>query len=110
MNRIDLIRRDDARVVRIILAPNEILPKHFHSGVIELVVCLNGGIEVHEITNNTKITKLEPGKIHEISPEVVQHLVVYRIQILSLFLYKTGFMILCQYPHNISFRARVKEV
>jgi quercetin dioxygenase-like cupin family protein len=75
LNRIDLIHTDEARVARIVLSPNEITTKHFHSEVVENVVCLDGCIEVHEVDNKTKVTKLVPGEIHEISPGVVHHLI-----------------------------------
>lgn len=75
MSRIDLIHTDDARVARIVLAPNEITTKHFHSGVVEHVVCLDGCIEVHDVENRTEVTRLVPGKVREIRPGVVHHLI-----------------------------------
>ena len=75
MNRIELIQTDEARVARIVLSPNEITTRHFHSEAVENVVCLDGCIEVHEAGSKIKVTKLVPGKIYEISPGVVHHLI-----------------------------------
>lgn len=58
MNRLDLIDTDEARVARKVLAPNEISPQHFHSNLIENIVCLNGSIEVHEHMLGEIVTRL----------------------------------------------------
>ena len=75
MNRIDLIRTDEARVAMINLAPNEISPQHLHSEVVEYVVCLSGCIEVHELDEIARVTKLVPGQVHEIGSRVIHHLI-----------------------------------
>jgi len=71
----DLIHTDESRVARIILSPNEKTTKHFHSEAVEHVVCLDGCIEVYEVDIKIKVTKLAPGRIHEIRPRVVHHLI-----------------------------------
>jgi quercetin dioxygenase-like cupin family protein len=75
LNRVDLIRTDEARVARIVLSPNEITGRHYHSKVVEHVICLGGCVEVHEVENGMHVTKLVPGKIHELRPGVVHQLV-----------------------------------
>jgi len=75
LNRIDLIHTDESRVARIILSSNEITTNHFHSEVVENLVCIDGCIEVHEAGNKLKVIKLVPGKMHEIRPRVVHHLI-----------------------------------
>ena len=75
LNRIEFINTDRARVVQIALMPNEVSPKHFHSKIVERVVCLCGSIDIHEDGYGTKSTTLTPGQMHEIPPKSVHYLV-----------------------------------
>ena len=67
MNRIDLIKDNTARVARIILKPKEVTPKHYHSDVIENIVCLSGQIQVFDgVAEHSQV--LFPGQVYEIAP------------------------------------------
>ncbi|SER02506.1 Cupin domain-containing protein [Amphritea atlantica] len=68
MTRIDLIKMEGARVARISLAPGEISPNHYHTEVVENVVCLAGKLEIR-FDDSSKTEVLVPGNIYEIKPE-----------------------------------------
>ena len=74
MNIVDLIKTDEARVSRICLEAGEISPIHYHSNVIESVVCLSGEIEVVLGSSNVR-NILKPGHLIEIQPLVEHHLI-----------------------------------
>ena len=73
MTRIDLIKTNDARVARISLEPREISPAHYHSSVIENVVCLSGEIAI-KIGANNDWHRLAPGQLIEVTQQVEHHL------------------------------------
>jgi len=75
VRRGDLIKTKDARVARITLRPGEKSAKHYHSSVIENVVCLDGRVEIREDENDSKVIVLNPGQIHELPPGVNHYLV-----------------------------------
>jgi len=74
VNRVDLIKTDEARVSRICLEAGEISPTHYHSNVIESIVCLSGEIEVVLGSSNDP-NILKPGHLIEIQPLVGHHLI-----------------------------------
>ncbi len=63
--RKDLIKQDDARVSLIDLAINEETPWHFHTEIVENVVCLNGRFELQCKPPNVNVC-LMPGERYEI--------------------------------------------
>ena len=68
MTRIDLIKMEGARVARIALEPGEISPNHYHTDVVENIVCLAGELEIkYDSSNKTEV--LVPGNIFEIKPK-----------------------------------------
>ena len=74
MTRVDLIKTDEARVARICLAAGEISPAHFHSMVVEHIVCLRGEVGI-QIDSSGDTKYLSPGQICEIAPQTRHHLV-----------------------------------
>ena len=73
MTRIDLIKTDEARVARIFLDPGESSPAHYHSSVIENVVCLSGKIAIKFGTGSDQ-KLLTPGQICEIEQHIEHYL------------------------------------
>lgn len=74
MTRIDLIKMEGARVARISLEPGEISSNHYHTEVIENIVCLAGKIEINFDSSNKKEV-LVPGNVLEIKPKEPHFLV-----------------------------------
>ena len=73
-NREDLIFLDNARVASIVLEADEESPWHYHSELVEYVICLNGTIDLQ--TNEPKRSiKLQPAKHYKINPMQVHRLV-----------------------------------
>ncbi|TPD55439.1 MULTISPECIES: cupin domain-containing protein [Thalassolituus] len=74
MNKIDLIKTDEVRVSRICLKAAEISPAHYHSNVIESIVCLSGEIEV-VLDSSSDPNILKPGNLIDIQPLDGHHLI-----------------------------------
>ena len=73
MTRIDLIKKDEARVARITLDSREISPRHFHTNVNENIVCLRGEIEAR--LGVVESFNLQPGEIFEVKAKAEHYLV-----------------------------------
>jgi quercetin dioxygenase-like cupin family protein len=59
---------EGARVARISLEPGEFSPNHYHTEVVENIVCLAGELEI-KLDSSSKIEVLVPGNIFEIKPK-----------------------------------------
>lgn len=77
MSRIDLIKESEARVARITLESEEVSPRHYHTEVIENLVCLTGRIKVIGHVNDNGII-LMAGQSCEIAPKEHHHIVNMR--------------------------------
>jgi quercetin dioxygenase-like cupin family protein len=72
--RIDLIKEDNARVTCIDLGIGEESPWHFHTELVENVVCLSGHIDI-QFNHTNAATTLKPGERHEINAIQIHRLV-----------------------------------
>lgn len=77
MSRIDLIKESEARVARITLESEEVSPRHYHTEVIENVVCLTGQIKVIGHVSDSGII-LMAGQSCEIAPKAHHNIVNMR--------------------------------
>ena len=73
-NREDLISLDNAKVASITLVSKEESPWHYHTEVIENIICLSGGIRL-ETRNPEKNTNLKTGERYLINPKQEHRLV-----------------------------------
>ena len=69
MVREDLICTNEVRVASISLDAGEVSPQHYHSQVIETIICLNGIIEVQYGDPGEQVL-LQPGQRHDVMPKV----------------------------------------
>lgn len=67
-HRTDFILTDNARVASIQMSANEASAWHYHTHVIERIVCLNGSIEVQVRNTETKYC-LAPGEMATIEAQ-----------------------------------------
>jgi quercetin dioxygenase-like cupin family protein len=65
---------EGARVARITLEPGEVSPNHYHTEVVENIVCLVGEIEI-KFDSGNKTEVLVPGKLFEINPKQPHYLI-----------------------------------
>ncbi len=72
--RTDFVRTHEARVASIQLGAEEASPWHFHTEILERVVCLSGCIEV-QCQNPSSEKVLQPGEMAEIESHRVHRLV-----------------------------------
>jgi len=74
MNRICLIEEIEARVARITLEPGEISPRHYHSMVVENIVCLSGEFKIMR-SGSSSGQILSPGQLCEIPPKEEHYII-----------------------------------
>ena len=74
MRREDLIRTGDARVASIEMDAFETSPRHFHSNVVENVICLSGRIALHFGEDDESVV-LSPGQRYELAAGTTHRLV-----------------------------------
>ena len=89
MQREDIVFTDEARVSSIDLDCGEESPWHFHSEVIENIICLNGQIKVQH-GKQGEFVVLSPGQRYEVPPKVVHNLVNLRDETSTYLLIQKG--------------------